>query len=217
MPTSEDILVGLGTIANDGVLFAAAWHFALLLVLVAVARGWRPSRRTAATALSLPLASVAAFAWAYGNPFNGLVFAALALALAALARRLDREPVTRGASWAVVAGALMVAFGWVYPHFVQVDSAAAYLYAAPTGLIPCPTLSVVIGLALLAGLSDRAWSTLTAAAGLLYGLFGTFRLGVTLDAALLAGALALLVPAWRPHLRLPAHPTGGVRHHKQTN
>lgn len=45
--------------------------------------------------------------------------------------------------------AALVVFGWTYPHFVSTHSWIEYAYAAPLGLIPCPTLSVVIGFTLL--------------------------------------------------------------------
>ena len=58
-----------------------------------MAFGWRPLARTATAALALPLASVSAFAWIYGNPFNGLLLGAGALALLILGQRLPRLPV----------------------------------------------------------------------------------------------------------------------------
>ena len=80
---------------------------------------------------------------------------------------------------------------WLYPHFLE-GHATAYLYASPVGLVPCPTLAVAIGFALLGnGLGSRVWSLTLAAVGLLYGLFGVLRLGVFLDIGLVSGAVAL--------------------------
>ena len=65
-----------------------------------------------------------------------------------------------GRGWRRVVGTAMVAFGWVYPHFSSDPSLFAYFYGAPTGLLPCPTLSLVIGLSLLArgfGVMFRRW------------------------------------------------------------
>jgi hypothetical protein len=88
----------------------------------------------------------------------------------------------------------MATFGLVYPHFTHTSSPFGYLYAAPTGLVPCPTLSLAIGVALIAdGLGSRAFSLVLAAAGLFYGIFGVARLGVLLDVGLVAGAGVLLV------------------------
>lgn len=206
MPSASDILAGLTTIAHRGLAAALVWHLALAVVLMALARGWRPPQRVAAALLAAPLVSVAAFALAFANPFNGAVFALGAVGLTALALRGDARPVARGARWSWWSGVAMLAFGWCYPHFLD-DQPVAYLYAAPMGLVPCPTLSAVIGLALLAGgPASRRWSLGLAGLGLCYGLFGVLRLGVVLDLGLVAGAAALVVAATHPH-GVPAAPT----------
>jgi hypothetical protein len=94
----------------------------------------------------------------------------------------------------VVSGSLLFVFGWVYPHFLETRSILTYLYAAPTGLIPCPTLSTVIGLSLiLGGLGSRAWSLTLGFAGIFYGVFGAAWLGVTIDWFLAVGALVAVL------------------------
>jgi hypothetical protein len=194
MPTPDQILSGLTGISNDWLWLAIAWHVVLAGALAAVAAGLRPPRRVAALLLCLPLASVSTLAFLASNPFNGSLFAALALALAVLCVTVPKAPISRGPAWSTAAGSLMVAFGWVYPHFLEGHSPVTYLYGAPLGLIPCPTLSAVIGLTLLAGgLDARAWPRVLAGGGLFYGLFGALRLGVMLDWVLVAGALALVI------------------------
>jgi hypothetical protein len=42
----------------------------VVAVLIALARGWRPARRTAGLMIAAPSISVAAMAWLAGNPFN---------------------------------------------------------------------------------------------------------------------------------------------------
>ena len=70
------------------------------------------------------------------------------------------------------------------------------LYAAPLGLIPCPTLSALVGVALVVnGLGSRAWSLILSGSGVLYGVIGWFRLGVTIDGVLLVGAITLALAA----------------------
>ncbi len=198
MPDAAHILDGLAMASRQGRVLAIAWHAIMLAVLAALVLGWRPDRRLAGVILIAPLVSVSAMAWLVGNPFNGAVFAALSLALLILALRLPARPVAAGESWAVVVGVLMVAFGWGYPHFLDSGTPWAYIYAAPFGLIPCPTLSGVIGFALLGGgLGGRAWSVVLAGAGVFYALVGTLRLGVHIDLFLLAGAIALVVVAFR--------------------
>ena len=193
MPAPDVILEGLSQIAGALWPAAVAWHVVIAAGLAAVLAGWRPSRRLAALLLAAPLLSVSAAAWAVGNSFNGAVLLVLAVALGTLGVRLGGEPVRRGPAWMAVAGAVLVAFGWVYPHFVEHGGPLRYLYAAPTGLLPCPTLALVIGLTLVAGgFGSRAFALVLAAAGLFYGLSGALRLGVHIDAALVAGAAVLI-------------------------
>jgi hypothetical protein len=200
MPPPTEILHLLDRTANDAVGIALSWHVALLTALVAVAAGWRPTYRQCGRLLVAPLLSVAVVAAAYGNPFNAIAFGVLAGGLFALAGRLSRVPVAPAERWSAWFGASIAAFGWVYPHFLGDESAWLYVIAAPTGVLPCPTLALVVGASMLVGgLGSRTWSTIVAVAALYYGVTGAVRLGVTLDWVLVIGALGLLGVA----LRLP--------------
>jgi hypothetical protein len=200
VPNATRIHEGLTTIANEAGPLAIAWHAALVVAGVALFAGWRPSRSTAAALLAVPLVLVGIVAWAFDNPFNGTVFLVLASALLASESPPDGAAVRLGAPWMVGVGILMAMFGWSYPHFLDVGS-LRYLYAAPTGLVPCPTLAIVIGLALIGdGIGTPRWGVLLGAAGIFYSLFGAFRLGVEIDLLLLVGASCLArpaVPLWR--------------------
>jgi hypothetical protein len=194
MPGREEILTGLARIANEGLAVAIGWHVVVAALLLALLLGWRPAQRWLAMGLALPLASVAAFAWRAGNPFNGSVFAVLAVGVALLGARASHEPVAPVRGWRAAAGALLLVYAWIYPHFLDGAAPTVYLYAAPVGLVPCPTLALVIALALMTSLdARRAQTRLLAGAGGFYALFGALRLGVWLDAGLLAGALALAI------------------------
>lgn len=196
MPSAQTILEQLRVISNSAANIAVGWHVALALAVVALTLGWRPSRRAAGVILATPLASAAAVALAHGNPFNAVILGALACALVLVACRLGTDPVVRGSTAATAIGLLMIGFGSCYPHFVERGTPLAYLYAAPTGLIPCPTLSLAIGFALVGGgLGSRAWSMPLAGVGVFYGLFGVVRLRVHLDIPLIVGAAALLTVA----------------------
>jgi hypothetical protein len=190
MPSSAAILEGLTTVANDWRWLAIAWHLLLGMFLLRLATGWRPSERLAGILLTLPLVSVAALAWVSGNPFNGALFSAVSVALFGFASLLPANAVRIGSSRSVIAGALLVAFGWLYPHFLQTDSWVPYLYAAPLGLLPCPTLAAIIGMSLLFdSLRSRLWPVLISATAVVYGLIGAFGLGVEIDLVLIAGAV----------------------------
>jgi hypothetical protein len=208
MPSSESILSGLTKLANDWQWLATVFHvyFGVLIVLVVI--GIRIGKRLAGILLAVPLVSVSVLAWMAVNPFTGSVFAAFAIALIVLSIRLPNTPVHFAPLPVAVAGFLLLAFGWIYPHFLNTSSLVPYLYSAPIGIVPCPTLSAVIGMTLIVGsLESRAWGIVTAAVGLFYGLFGTLRLGVALDWFLFAGAAALLaycLIAWREPMKKAA-------------
>jgi hypothetical protein len=180
--------------ANRAQTVATLWHIAVFLALIAVVSGWRPSRRTLALGLALPLLTVAMVAALYQNVFNGVVFTVLGVTLAMLGRRAPADRPGTPTRWALILGIAMATLGLVYPHFLQGGSLARYLYAAPTGVLPCPTLAFVIGVALVVdGVGSRAWAVLLAAAGLFYGMFGVAKLGVWLDLGLIIGAGGLAV------------------------
>jgi hypothetical protein len=192
MPNVEVLLLQLAEIAAGHWPLATVWHLATAVVLVATIVGWRPSRRWAGLLVTTPLLSVALLAFLHGNPFNGAVFVLLTLVLAVTARGLGRERVALPGLPGVLAAAIMLGFAWVYPHFVPSDAPLAVLYATPLGLLPCPTLALVIGLTFLwQGFGSGRWSAVVSIAGLFYGLFGALRLGVQIDHVLTAGATLL--------------------------
>jgi hypothetical protein len=194
MPSASEILLGLSRVANGAVQISIVWHVALVVVAGALLTGFRPRERPAVLALSAPLASVGILAFVFENPFNGAIFTLLAAVLAALAWHTQPGVITFRSGWSSVLGVSLLVFGAVYPHFLHGASWVTYLYAAPFGAIPCPTLSVVIGAALMVEVFElRWWRLLLALAGSFYAIFGALRLGVWADAVLLCGALGLLV------------------------
>ncbi len=193
MPTTADILALLTATAHRALGVAIIWHCLVLAAIVGLAAGWRPSSRRAAQLLSLPLLSVGVVAFATANPFNGIVFTLLPVVLVILARRASPEPARLASPAAVGIGVAMLAVGWFYPHFLDDLVTVSYLFAAPLGVVPCATLYLVIGTALVGGLGGRAWSGVLAALGLIYGVTGVAMLGVWLDVGLIAGGVALAV------------------------
>jgi hypothetical protein len=204
VPSPDTILIGLTAIANDWRSLAITWHVLLAALIVTIVAGWRPSPRVMGHLLVAPLLSVSLLAWLSGNPFNGAVFAILAAVLVGTVTRVSHTAVQLGSPVRVVPAVVLFVYGWTYPHFLDADSWTTYLYASPFGLVPCPTLSVVMGVTLaFRSLRSRSWSTTLVVAGLLYGAVGVFRLGVLLDwgllfaAATLAAAVIRGDPGWR--------------------
>jgi len=202
MPSSAEILAGLTRIANEWMATAVLWHIVLACMFYALVKDiWRPSARTAALAASGPLASAAAFAWVGQNPFNGLVLSLATIALGVLAYRLGTAPLQLGKLHARQLGAGLILFGWLYPHFLEARSIWVYTFASPIGLVPCPSLSIMIGLGLYSdAFGSRAWGLTAGALGLFYGIVGVARLGVWIDIPLVIGAAYIAVSsARRPH------------------
>jgi hypothetical protein len=194
MPTPEAILTGLTAIANDWRWLAITWHLLALLLAAACFAGWRPSIRVIGYLLVGPIISASLLAWLSNNPFSGAILAGTAAALLWNAIRLPSSP-PQCTSWAsVTLGVACVIFGLSYPHFLRASSWATYLYAAPFGLVPCPTLAVAIGMTLMfRHLSSPSQSVVLAVTGMLYGVVGVSRLGVALDWGLLLAGAALVV------------------------
>jgi hypothetical protein len=194
MPKAEEILDGLHAIANDYVTLAKIWHLLFYVLIIALLAGWTPSNQLLGSILCLPLLTVALLAWMRGNPFNGALFTALAIWLFVFSMGISGLPVVM-AQWPfVMTGIFMMTFGLVYPHFIETNSHIGYLYASPAGLIPCPTLSVVIAFLLIFnGLNSAYISLAFVIAGLFYGLFGLLKLKVQLDLFLVVGAVVLLI------------------------
>lgn len=200
MTNPEAILESLAQTARAGTVLAAAWHAALAVALLGLLCGWRPSMRTAGLLMTLPLASVALTAAWQRSPFNATLVGLAALTLAGLAFRLTSDAIGAGSTAARLLGSSVIGLGWFYPHFMQSGPPLSYFYAAPFGVLPCPTLAVVVGLAIVAGgFGSRVWSSVLAGLALFYGLFGTHVLGVFIDTFLTIGALLLLGLVWSRH------------------
>jgi hypothetical protein len=198
MPTPEQILAALQQISAQYRMLAVIWHLLFGAAFIAIAAGSRPARRTAAALLTLPLFSVSVLAWMAGNPFNGGMFAVFGIGLLVIALRMSASAIEVDSRW-LLSGSGLIIFGWVYPHFFTGNGAWHFIATAPLGLVPCPTLSMLIGVTILfGGFASRSWMRVLGAAGVLYGAFGAFRLGVTIDLILLAAALLLLYLSVRP-------------------
>jgi len=194
MPRPQEIISGLNSIANDYKLFAVIWHVIIYFLLLALVAQWEPSNRLLGTLICLPLFTVAAFAWLSGNPFNGSLFAIMAILILVFGLKSSLQPIGLSQLPFVIIGIMMIIFGLVYPHFIETNSIFKYLYASPFGLIPCPTLSILIGFVLLFnGFGSQSIILTFIVAGLFYGFFGAFKLGVYLDLFLILGTLTLSV------------------------
>jgi hypothetical protein len=197
VPAPSQILETLSALAQEWWVLAVIWHLYFAALAALLALKWQLIKPLAAFILAVPLLSVVAMAWLSGNPFTTSVLGAVFIGLTAIGWRLPRTTLSIAVGPLLVPGLLMVIFGLVYPHFLGAASFLTYLYAAPVGIVPCPTLSVLVGFSIILGsMGSRSWGVLLGAAGIFYGAFGALRLGVALDWVLFAGAVVLLFSVW---------------------
>ncbi len=199
MPKTEEIINGLQSIVNDYSTFAIIWHAVFYFLLAGLIAKWQPSNKLFGILICLPLISVAVFAWLSGNPFNGILFSVITILIFIFGLKASNQPVEISQVPFMVMGILMIVFGLVYPHFISAGSLLKYFYASPAGLIPCPTLSILIGFLLLYnGFNSQSITITFIAFGLFYGIFGVLKLAVHLDVFLILGSITLLVKYFIP-------------------
>ena len=194
MLKSEDIISGLQSIVDKYSTFAIAWHIVLYVLIAALLAKWIPTNKTLAIIISFPILSVAVFAWLTGNPFNGMMFSIATILLVIFGLKASSQSISFSQLPFIIAGILMITFGLVYPHFINPNSVIKYLYSSPVGLIPCPTLSLIIGFLLLYnGLGSQPITIVIIILGLFYSIFGVVKLKVNLDFFLLLGTITLMI------------------------
>lgn len=199
MPKTEDIINGLQSVVNDYSTFAIVWHAIFYFLLTGLIAKWQPSNKLFGVLLCLPLVSVALFAWLSGNPFNGFVFSIMTILIFIFGFKASNQPIQISQVPFMIIGILMIVFGLIYPHFISANSIFKYFYASPVGLIPCPTLSILIGFLLLYnGFGSQPITITFIAIGLFYGIFGVLKLAVYLDIFLILGSITLLIKYFIP-------------------
>lgn len=212
MPSADLILANLHTSANQWWPVAALWHVYVVAVAAYLYIRRPVELRILRLLFALPLASVGVIAWMTGDFFNAISMALVFTLLIALGLGASAGRVRRGRALPLCLGVSLIALGWAYPHFLDAG-ADAYLYAAPLGVLPCPTLAMLVGVSLvLHAPSSSIYPWVLAGVAASYGLFGALYLGVIIDAWLVAGALFLVVVS-SPGRR---HSDGEPRNHSRS-
>lgn len=191
MPSPEEILRSLQKITENYLIAAFAWHlwiysFVALLLLSRT----KPSSKPITFLLTIPILSVAVIAALELNSFNAIAFTIIFLTLNITRLKIADEPISFSTSpFLRTVGIILVMAGIFYPHFSS--NYALLVISAPMGLIPCPTLLLVIGFTLLFAKLPKQWIIILLIASLFYGFIGVFRLKVFIDLLLLVAAFAL--------------------------
>ncbi|HEX3033364.1 MAG TPA: hypothetical protein VHS59_14220 [Bacillota bacterium] len=195
MLNSESILSYLSMIANQHVGLNIIMHFIVLGVLLSlclVTKGWLRNLLFWGGILVLNL-SVTINALVFGNPFHLVTFTILAgVIVFQLVKRdppIERQPNTL---ITLIAG-LFILTGFWYPEFTKANLLQLVIMS-PVGILPCPTLLTTLGLLVLVCPCVNKPLLFTAVLmGIIYGLIGTFMLGVYLDLLLVLLAIFALV------------------------
>jgi hypothetical protein len=184
---AESILNAISLAANFSPAVNIVMHVLVLGAIVMLFTGAGPKlRRLIFDAVLLILAAaVAVISILVGNPFNMLTFGIIAvISLIELIRgkNLAGRP---GLNLNTVISLIIIFIGFWYPEFVQAGL-PAMLVLSPLGVIPCPTLMVMLGMLNLAVPNvNRVQYIALIVMAAFYGLTGVFMLKVYLDIALL--------------------------------
>jgi hypothetical protein len=193
MLSPDDIIRALHYLADHYVNVAISWHIIIygFLLFILIAKR-KVTNRLIGGLLSLPVFSVSIFAWQIQNPFNGTLFLILGMLLFVFSFKVKSQRIVVNPSFAIRASGIAILLsGLIYPHFLGQEF-SIYLYAAPTGIIPCPTLLMITGFSLIFLLKQSyKWMMALLVADVLYGLLGVFLLGVELDIMLLLASALL--------------------------
>lgn len=192
MPSTEFIISTLTNLVNDYKYFSIIWHLFFFALIIFIYNKNKPSNKITSIILIIPLLSVSMFAIIQKNPFNSIIFGLLFIVLLIIGLKLSDEKIKISINFWTISGLILIAFGWIYPHFLN-SNFILYLIMAPIGIIPCPTLSIIIGFALLLnGFDSKLWTITLSLIGIFYGLTGTLALKVYIDIILLAGSVILM-------------------------
>lgn len=192
---SEKILTYLSMISNKSIMLNLIMHIVVLAAVISVFVIKKEKVRKAIvnSSITILFLSVTINALIYGNPFHLIAFLTLSVfAGVELFTGKNKFKVPRMNINTIVSFAL-IAIGLWYPEFVNA-SKLQLLILSPVGIVPCPTLLAAIG---ILGLSfpqvNKPQYSITIAAGMVFGIIGTFAFKVYLDSALLIAVVYGLI------------------------
>lgn len=182
----EIILNFLPMVANKYLFLNAIMHVLIYGVLAAIfLSGYKQKRIIFDSLIAVLFISVAAISILNSNPFNFLTFAILSVFAVIELFKAKNDITFKPFNLNTLVCMTIILVGLWYPHFVNVHP-ALMLLLAPTGIIPCPTLMVVLGLLnLIYPKVNKGLYAATSLIGAFYGITGVLLLKVYLDIPLL--------------------------------
>ena len=184
---SNSILNYLSMVSNKNIVVNIMMHFVVITSIVSVylLKDMKVKKYVFNGAILALVLSVIVNATIYGNPFHAITFALVAIAVGLeFIKGKNQISIPKRGINTVIAFAFILIGLW-YPEFVKVNMFASLLLA-PTGIVPCPTLLIVIGmLNLYYPNVNKLQFGITVFFGMVYGIIGTFILGVYFDLSLI--------------------------------
>lgn len=179
----EKILTYLTFVPNQTLWLNALNHLLVIssLLFLIFGKTEKTKRLVVDGIICLLFTSIVAVAVAYGNPFHAITMGLLAVFAGIEFWQGKNEFTPLKINTRSIIALLSICIGFWYPEFVEANSLALLLFS-PVGIVPCPTLLVVLGLLTLAyPRVNKTQYTITALMGAFYGITGVFQLKVMLD------------------------------------
>lgn len=181
--SSEKILTYLTFVPNQTLWLNALNHLLVLsaLLILIFGKKAKTKRLLVDGVICLLFTSIVAVAVAYGNPFHVITMGLLAVFAGIELWQGKNEFTLYKINMRSIIALLSIFIGFWYPEFVEANF-LAQLLLSPVGIVPCPTLLVVLGLLTLAyPRVNKTQYIITALMGAFYGITGVFQLKVMLD------------------------------------
>ncbi len=193
MPSADEILRKLTATVEQGLAFSPFIRV-ILLVLV----GWCIARRRVLTgylAAYAGLLATAASVMAIGfeeqeTPLTFFLLFPLGLLWGREALLLP--PNMKAGPVRIAIASLFGLFAFFYPEFVE--GVRGVILSAPLGIVPCPTLVLLLSAVMLTGRAYGFYTVIpTWVVAAFYGVVGVFHLGMKVDWVLLAALVVSVV------------------------
>ena len=203
---TENILNYLINISNANLLLNLLNHFiiyfALILFFVLRFIGKiKAARIVRNVSVILLILSIIGNALYYGNPFHLITFSVILMFFIIFQKKALKENENFATNKQndikdiaiIIISAIFIFLGVFYPEFVEV-SIPQYLLFAPVGIVPCPTLLVILGFFnLTLTKSDKKTEIAFIILTCVYAIIGTFIFKVYLDITLILLAIFSII------------------------
>lgn len=185
--STENIVHYLTTVTNQNLWLNALIHLVVLAAVLVLFFGKNKNtkRWVVDGTICLLFISIIAVSIAYGNPFHFITMGLLAIFALIEFWQGKNDFTTPKINLHTLIAFSSIIIGFWYPEFVKANPIALLLFS-PAGIVPCPTLLIVLGLLTLAYPKvNKTQYIITAIVGAFYGITGVFQLKVPLDLAII--------------------------------